>query len=129
MLTMFYEKLRLALKQRGISQAKLSARTKISDGAITRYLNGTRTPTVENLILIAKALNVEYGEIMTWFENGTPNLKKETLREKFLGLFDEMSDFQQETYVDSLEMRLKETKGNSHDKKKNREAKAVRSNS
>lgn len=107
MLQMFGEKLKLALKQRGISQEELSRRTKISKGAIARYIDGSRSPVVENLILIAKSLNVGYDEIISWFENGTPNLKRESLKERFMGLFDSMSELEQEIYVEGMEVRTR----------------------
>ena len=115
---MFGDKLKTALKQRGVSQEQLARRTKISKGAIARYIDNSRQPVVENLILIAKAIGVDYGEIMTWFEDGEPNLKKESLREKFLGYFDEMTDFEQEVYLNDLDARTKKIRVSNETNKK-----------
>ena len=115
---MFGDKLKTALKQRGVSQEQLARRTKISKGAIARYIDNSRQPVVENLILIAKAIGVEYGEIMTWFEDGEPNLKKESLHEKFLGYFDEMTDFEQEVYLNDLDARTKKIRVSNETNKK-----------
>lgn len=110
MIDMFSENLRLALTQRGVEQIQLANRTKISIAAINRYVNGERQPTVDSLILIAKALNVPYGEILTWFEDGVPNLPPEDLDDKYRGLLLELDEDERRIWVDSLENRVK--KGN-----------------
>ena len=108
---LFYEKLELALKQRGINPASLARRTKISESAISRYLKGDRTPSVKALISIADVLGISYEDIMSWLNSGVPDLKKETLDEKLMGYFKEMTEFEKEVYVDSLEKRSKAKKG------------------
>ena len=54
----FSERLSLCMKQRKVNGAELSALSGVTAATISRYLNGLRTPTVENIILLAKALNV-----------------------------------------------------------------------
>lgn len=46
------------MKQRKINGAELSALSGVTATSISRYLNSLRTPTVGNIILLAKALNV-----------------------------------------------------------------------
>lgn len=46
------------MKQSSINGAELSALSGVTTAAISRYLNGLRTPTVRNIILLAKALGV-----------------------------------------------------------------------
>lgn len=99
----FGKKLKLALEQRGISQQELMRRTELSDGAISRYVNGSRVPTVENVMTIAKALGISYEEIIMWFEDSTPNLKRETLKERYIALFEQLTDFEAEVWVNGLE--------------------------
>lgn len=102
----FSEKLALAMKQRGVSQIQLANRLGMDSAVINRYVQGQRTPTAENLVLIADALNIKYDEILSWFKDGTPNLKKESMRERLLGLFSEMSREEQADHVDALELRM-----------------------
>lgn len=46
------------LKQRNMSQAKLSKLTKIDDATISRHLNGLRRPAPKLLRVYANALNI-----------------------------------------------------------------------
>ncbi|MCI8890695.1 MAG: helix-turn-helix transcriptional regulator [Eubacterium sp.] len=46
------------MKQSSVNGAELSALSGVTTAAISRYLNGLRTPTVRNIILLAKALGV-----------------------------------------------------------------------
>lgn len=104
---LFYEKLVLAMKQRGITQQDLRQRSKLSEAAVSRYLSGERKPNVEALIKLSDALGVEYGEMVSWFKEGTPNLKQETLIQRIVGYVKSMSEFEQQVYADSLEKRSK----------------------
>ncbi len=54
----FLERLSFCMKQSNVSGAELSALSGVTAAAISRYLNGLRTPTVKNIILLAKALGV-----------------------------------------------------------------------
>lgn len=51
------------LKQKNITQKKLSEETGITESAISRYIKGERTPRGANLIKIARALGVTTDEI------------------------------------------------------------------
>ena len=54
----FSERLSHCMKQCKVNGAELSALSGVTAATISRYLNGLRTPTVENIILLAKALDV-----------------------------------------------------------------------
>ena len=54
----FSERLSFCMKQSNVNGAELSALSGVTTATISRYLNGLRTPTVKNIILLAKALGV-----------------------------------------------------------------------
>ncbi len=54
----FSERLSLCMEQRGLNGAELSALSGVTAATISRYLNGLRQPTVQNLVLLADALCV-----------------------------------------------------------------------
>lgn len=54
----FPERLSFCMKQSNVNGAELSALSGVTTAAISRYLNGLRTPTVRSIILLAKALGV-----------------------------------------------------------------------
>lgn len=51
-------RLKKAIRQRGITQRELSEKVGISEVSMSRYCAGTRIPTAENLLAIAFALQV-----------------------------------------------------------------------
>lgn len=53
----FGERLRKIMNRRGISQDKLSEITGITQASISKYINGTRTPTFFTADKLAKALD------------------------------------------------------------------------
>ena len=108
---MFHEKLQQALEQRGLKPIDLVRRTKLSDAAISRYLSGERTPNADGIILIAEALEVDFNEIMSWFKTGNPNLDREGIESRLMGLFREMDEVEARWYADSLESDLRKKKG------------------
>ena len=55
---MFCENLTKILKERSISQYRLSRDTLVSQGALSDYLSGKREPSAKNLQKIAEYLNV-----------------------------------------------------------------------
>lgn len=117
---MFSENLKKAMSQRGVSQKQLSNRTKISEGAISRWISGEREPSPENLIKLARALDVEYGEILSWFVDGVPDLEKENLVQRLNGYFEELGEHEQKDYVDALELRVKKGPGTNDKNNSNR---------
>lgn len=54
----FSERLSLCMKQNGLNGAELSSLSGVIAATISRYLNGLRVPTVDNIIRLADALNV-----------------------------------------------------------------------
>ena len=56
--TILGDKLKELRKQRNISQQKVSYRTHISPVQLSRYENGKTMPNFQNLVKIAKALEV-----------------------------------------------------------------------
>ena len=54
----FQERLSLCMHQKKLSGAELAVMSDVSAATISRYLNGQRCPTVENLSRIAAALNI-----------------------------------------------------------------------
>lgn len=60
----FKDRLATALKEKDISAAELSRRTKISKGSISNYLSGRYKAAQSNTYLIAKALDVSEAWLM-----------------------------------------------------------------
>lgn len=54
----FSERLSHCMGQRGLNGAELSALSGVTTSTISRYLNGLRMPTIDNIILLADALGV-----------------------------------------------------------------------
>lgn len=52
------QRLNKLISENEIKQRELADRTGISEVTISRYVNGERIPTVENLVKIAKVFNV-----------------------------------------------------------------------
>lgn len=60
----FSERLKFALKERGISAAELSKRTKIGKSSISEWINGKYEAKQDKVYILAKALNVDEGWLM-----------------------------------------------------------------
>lgn len=56
--TVFIERMSYAIKKKGITQGRLSIRTKIPPQMISDYLNGKYAPRIVNLTKLANALDV-----------------------------------------------------------------------
>lgn len=54
----FSDRLSLCMAERKINSAELSDISGITKAAISRYLNGLRQPTAENIVRLADSLNV-----------------------------------------------------------------------
>jgi transcriptional regulator with XRE-family HTH domain len=52
------KRLNILISENNINQRELAEKTGISEVTISRYINGQRIPTVENLVRIAKVFNV-----------------------------------------------------------------------
>ncbi len=74
--------LQSALDKRGWNQSELSRRSGISTGQISRLINGSRQPGLDNLTAIAEALGIPpeniLREIGTWPEkkDGSPTVEE-----------------------------------------------------
>lgn len=55
---LFKSRLSELMQEIDISSKQLALMSGISEAALSRYLNGLRTPTVENVISLANTLNV-----------------------------------------------------------------------
>ncbi len=55
---LFKSRLFKLMQELGVSNKQLSLMSGISEAALSRYLNGLRKPTIENIISLAKVLNV-----------------------------------------------------------------------
>ena len=60
----FAKRLQRKMDRQGIDQRRLSQLTGLSEGAISKYISGQRTPKIYSVVLIAKALNSSLYEIM-----------------------------------------------------------------
>ena len=54
----FAERLKALLIEKAISQTVLAEKTQLSDAIISRWINGTRQPTADNILLIADYFDV-----------------------------------------------------------------------
>ena len=64
----FMWRLRKALEDKGISRTELSQISGVSKGDITHYLKGDYVPKQDKCYLLAKALDVDPGWLMTGFK-------------------------------------------------------------
>lgn len=60
----FAEQLKYYRKNRGLTQHQLAVKVGVSDGAMSNYEQGTRTPDYETLEAIADELNVSIDALM-----------------------------------------------------------------
>jgi len=70
------EAIRCARVERGLTQGELAARLGVSQGTISFWENGTETPTVEHLIVLA----LELPEVVESFEGRERDLLRRVLR-------------------------------------------------
>jgi transcriptional regulator with XRE-family HTH domain len=68
--------IRAARTERGLTQGELAARVGVSQGTISFWENGTETPTVEHLIVLA----LELPEIIESFDGRERDLLRRVLR-------------------------------------------------
>ena len=66
--TFFMWRLRDALEKKGITRTELSRLSGVAKGDITHYLKGDYTPKQDKCYLLAKALGVDPGWLMTGVE-------------------------------------------------------------
>lgn len=82
----FGERLKIALKSSGYTQAKITEELNLSKNAITNYVNG-RLPKVDILYNIAKTLNVSMEWLLSGIESDFKfNDEKESFNKNFIEL-------------------------------------------
>lgn len=69
-LKLFAKRLRSVRKERGLSQGELAQLSGLNLNDISRYERGAVSPTLENFVKIAQALEVSADTLL--FENGPP---------------------------------------------------------
>jgi len=72
----FAKRLKFIRKQLGITRKELGKITGIDPSLISRYERGERTPTIDNLSIIAKALNISADYLLGLTDNPTPCTRK-----------------------------------------------------
>lgn len=65
------ENLRRFVSVAGLTRAEISRVLEVDDSAVTRWLNGERTPTLKNLMDLAALIGVEMAELWAG-PNATP---------------------------------------------------------
>ena len=66
----FNENLKLLLLEKSMKQADLCRMTGIQTSLMSEYINGRKSPTIGNAILIADALNISLDDLVA--ESGIP---------------------------------------------------------
>lgn len=66
----FNENLKLLLLEKNMKQADLCRMTGIQTSLMSEYINGRKSPTIGNAILIADALNISLDDLVA--ESGIP---------------------------------------------------------
>jgi transcriptional regulator with XRE-family HTH domain len=61
-------RLRLALDTRGITQRELARKLGVTEGAISNYMSGLRTPGLIEIEAIARAIGMPPEELMGWHD-------------------------------------------------------------
>ena len=64
----FSDKVNSLMKERGINQSQLAARSDVSKGRLSEYLNMRSMPTIFAIINIADVLEVGIGDIIDFGE-------------------------------------------------------------
>lgn len=72
----FMFRLKDALQKKGITRTELSRLSGVSKGDITHYLKGDYVPKQDKCYLLAKALDVDPGWLMTGYEPNEPSTKE-----------------------------------------------------
>jgi transcriptional regulator with XRE-family HTH domain len=70
-LKIFSRRLKALRKERGLSQTELAQRCKLTINDISRYERGAVSPTLDNFVKIALAIEVSADALL--FENGPPS--------------------------------------------------------
>lgn len=60
----FTNQLKAILDKRGMSQRDLAIKLNTTEATVSRYVNGTRTPTIDTVVSMAEALNVSINDLV-----------------------------------------------------------------
>lgn len=77
---LFMFRLRKALLDKGITRSELSRLSGVGKSDITYYLKGRYVPKQDKCYMLAKALDVDPGWLMTGYEPSTKDIKEEPYR-------------------------------------------------
>mgnify|MGYP003294570958 CR=1 FL=1 len=58
------EKLRKAMKDKGLNQKQLAIRSNITEASMSKYLNGERNPRTDVIVKIAKGLDISVNYLL-----------------------------------------------------------------
>jgi len=99
----FGRRLKAVREERGLSQSKLGKRCQLTVSELSRYENGSVTPSIDKLVRIAQALKVSADTLL--FADGPPALEQPRnlkLWSVFVEL-ERMANADQETVVQVIE--------------------------
>ena len=104
----FKKKLKWIMFEKGLSQAELGAKMGMGQSRISKWITGERTPSLENLEKIAKALNMSAGELIDYEldKKKLSDKDKLAIKEQEINLLKDKIKFL-ENKVKSLEKELK----------------------
>lgn len=107
----FKKKLKWIMFEKGLSQAKLGTKMGLGQSRISKWITGERTPSLENLEKIAKALNMSAGELIDYEPDKKKLNNKDILaiKDQEINLLKDKIKFL-ENKVNSLEKELKSLK-------------------
>ena len=69
----FEEKLKSIMQQQGLTQKELATRSGITEASMSKYLNGERTPRIDVIINLSRALEVTTDELLGETDNNIKN--------------------------------------------------------
>ena len=65
----FEERLRMIMNEQGLSQKELAIKSNITEASMSKYLNGERTPRVDIIINLSRALEITTDELLLDVDN------------------------------------------------------------
>lgn len=69
----FEEKLKSIMQKQGLTQKELAIRSGITEASMSKYLNGERTPRIDVIINLSRALEVTTDELLGETDNNIKN--------------------------------------------------------
>lgn len=65
----FEERLRIIMNEQGLSQKELAIKSNITEASMSKYLSGERTPRVDVIINLSRALEITTDELLLDVDN------------------------------------------------------------